>query len=328
MRFITKISLQTIIEYLAITIGAFIMAIGIGVFLVDAKVVPGGVSGLSMAIYYILGERIPVGIIMWVLNVPLFIWGLKELGKSFGIRTFWGFTFNSIFIDLLRGEFIKSLQWNKAEFVIYLMRTDFFFFILLGALLLGIGLGIIFKFKGTTAGSDIIAAIAQKKWHIKPGITIMVTDFFVISIAGIVIHYKQLSYDKPALVLVLYAFLLLFVSSWLIDMVISGFDYAKAAIIVSDKHEKVADKILYELYRGATAIYSKGLYSGQEREIILTVVSRREIHRLKDMVKEVDPDAFVVIYNVYEVIGKGFIERGEFNLEKIKEERKVRTRRS
>jgi uncharacterized membrane-anchored protein YitT (DUF2179 family) len=220
---------KTFVEYMFITIGAVIMSLGVGVFLVDAKVVPGGVTGLSMAVYYMTGDTIPVGVLMWVLNIPLFIWGIVELGKSFGFRTFWGFTVNAFFVDFFRGDIVGSIRLQDSEAVRYLLANDFFFLVLIGAVFLGVGLGIIFKFKGTTAGSDIVAAIARKRWKFKPGMTIIVTDFFVICLAGLAIHVKGLSPGTPVVVLMLYSFLLLLVSSQLIDIIIFGFDYAKSA---------------------------------------------------------------------------------------------------
>ncbi|MFW6276868.1 MAG: YitT family protein, partial [Bacteroidota bacterium] len=235
-----------ITDYIFIAIGAAIMAIGIGVFLVDAKVVPGGASGLSMAIHYLSGNEIPVGMAIWVINVPLYIWGLKELGKSFGWRTFYGFTLNSFFIDFFRGDFpgLGMVRLQDLEAIQDIYKNDFLFLILIGAVLLGIGLGIIFKFKGTTAGSDIVAAIMQKRFGIKPGMAIMFIDFFVVSLAGLIIGLKDLSPERPALSLTFYAFFLLFVSSKIIDVVIDGFDYARMAYIVSDKFEEVAKGIV------------------------------------------------------------------------------------
>ncbi|MDH7606090.1 MAG: YitT family protein, partial [Melioribacter sp.] len=183
-----------IIDYIAIVFGSAIMSIGIGVFLVDARVVPGGVSGLAMAIYYLSGNKISVGILVWLLNVPLFIWGLKELGKKFGMRTFVGFSLNSFFIDLFRGDIpgLQSIQLHKSQAVLDLYKNDFLFMIIIGSVLLGVGLGIIFKFKGTTAGSDIIASILHKRFGIKPGQAIMIIDFFVIALAGFIIDIKNL----------------------------------------------------------------------------------------------------------------------------------------
>lgn len=300
-----------ILDYFFIAVGAAIMALGIGVFLVDAKVVPGGVSGLSMTFYYFTNGAVPVGVMIWLLNIPLYIWGVKELGKQFGIRTFWGFTLNSLFIDLFRGDLpgFDYIKLQNSETIQYLTKNDFFFLVLIGAALLGAGLGIIFKFKGTTAGSDIVAAIMQKKYGIKPGQAIMFTDFFVIALAGFVIDYKGLSGDRTALTLTLYALFLLLISSQLVDMLVDGLDYARMAYIISDKNDAIADAIMNDLSRGATAIKARGLYKNVEREIIFTLVTLKELSSLNEMIKEIDPNAFVIINNVHEVLGNGFRRR-------------------
>jgi len=299
------------IDYCFITLGSAIMALGIGVFLVDARVVPGGVSGLSMAIYYLSNKSLPVGLMMWLLNIPLYLWGLKELGKRFGVRTFYGFTVNSFFIDLFRGDIpgFSFIHLQDSATITDLLENDFLFLILIGAVLLGVGLGIIFKFKGTTAGSDIVAAILQKRHGIKPGQAFMMTDFFVISFAGLVIHFKGLATTRPAMSLTLYAFFLLFISSKIVDVILDGFDYARAAYIISDEYEKIARAIMYKLSRGATAVKAHGLYQQVEREVILTVVTRKEIGLLIEIIEDIDPDAFVIITDVHEVLGKGFRRR-------------------
>ncbi|MEJ5263251.1 MAG: YitT family protein [Ignavibacterium sp.] len=302
---------HVILEYIAITIGAAIMGIGIGVFLVDAQVVPGGVSGLSMAIHYLSGNTIPVGVMIWVLNVPLYLWGIKELGKEFGVRTFYGFTLNSFFIDYFRGEvpFIGGLHLQNTQSIRELQQNDFLFFILLGAAFLGLGLGIIFKFKGTTAGSDIVAAIMQKRFGIKPGMAILIIDFFVILTAGFVIEYKELAVERSAVTLTFYALFLLFVSSRIVDAIIDGFDYARSAYIISDKNEEIAQAIMNDLSRGATAIKARGLYRNIDREVIVTVVTLKELGKLLSIIKKIDPKAFVTIHNVHEVMGEGFRRR-------------------
>jgi uncharacterized membrane-anchored protein YitT (DUF2179 family) len=203
---------------------------------------------------------------------------------------------------------------QDARAVRWLLENDFFFLILIGAIFLGVGLGIIFKFKGTTAGSDIVAAIARKRLRWKPGMTIIITDFFVICVAGLAIHLRGLSPEMPVIVLMLYAFMLLIVSSQLIDVIIFGFDYAKSAFIISDRHDEIAGEIIHALGRGATAIHGRGLYRGVERDIIFTVVSRREIYTLVDTVRRIDPDAFMIINRVHEVLGEGFMPRGEVDL--------------
>jgi uncharacterized membrane-anchored protein YitT (DUF2179 family) len=300
-----------VIDYFFITIGAAIMAIGIGIFLVDARVVPGGVSGLSMAIHYLSNNTIPVGISIWVLNIPLYIWGIKVLGKQFGVRTFYGFTLNSFFIDYFRGDIpgLGGLRLQDTETIKGLFNNDFLFLILVGAALLGMGLGIIFKFKGTTAGSDIVAAIMHKKYGVKPGMAIMITDFCVIVVAGLIIEFKDLSPDRTALTLTLYALFLLFISSRIVDAIIDGFDYARVAYIISDRHKEIGIKIMNEMSRGATALKARGLYRDVDREIIFTIVTLKELTTLQEMIKEIDPDAFIIVHNVHEVLGRGFRRR-------------------
>lgn len=299
-----------VLDYVMIALGAALMAVGIGVFLVDAKVVPGGVSGLAMAVHYLSNGSLSVGMLIWVFNVPLYLWGLKELGKRFGVRTFYGFTLNSIFIDLFRGEFFgMGIRLQDTQTLKDLLQNDFFFLILIGASLLGIGLGIIFKFRGTTAGSDIVAAIMQKKRGIKPGQAIMIIDFFVIAVAGFIIEVKDLADARPALSLTLYAFFLLFVSARIIDVVIDGFDYARQAVIISEKNAEIAEAIMENLSRGCTAFKTRGLYKNIDRDVILTVVTIRELSTLENIIREIDEDAFVILNTVHEVQGKGFRRR-------------------
>ena len=298
-----------IIDYMAITFGAAIMAIGIGVFLVDAKVVPGGVSGLSMSVHYLTG--LPVGLMIWVFNIPLYLWGIKELGKEFGVRTFYGFTLNSFFIDFFRGDIpgFNYIRLQDTNTIRDLQQNDFLFLILIGAALLGFGLGIIFKFKGTTGGSDIVAAIMQKRFGTKPGMAIMITDFFVIVIAGFVIEYKGIAGDRSAIILTFYALFLLFISSRIVDALIDGFDYARSVNIISDKNDEIAQVIMDDMSRGATAIKARGLYRNIDREILTTVVTLKELSKLLSIIKKVDSRAFVTISNVHEVMGEGFRRR-------------------
>jgi uncharacterized membrane-anchored protein YitT (DUF2179 family) len=310
--------LLVVFEYLMITVGAFIMSIGIGVFLIDAHVVPGGVSGLSMTLYYYTEGAIPVGLSMWIFNIPLFIWGIKEIGNSFGWRTFYGFTANAFFTDLVRGEFplFPSFALQKTEAIRYLLHQDFFFLILWGGALLGIGLGIVFKFKGTTAGTDIIAAIFNKKFGIKPGQAIIFADLVVILSAAAILAGKNIPTDQPVATLTMYAFFLLLISSRLVDLVIDGFDYARAVHIISDKQEEIGKAIMNKLSRGATVIRAKGLYRNVERNMLYTVVAPREVTFLYDIIQEIDPGAFVIVGNVHEVMGEGFKRRSELSLQK------------
>ncbi|MFZ2324558.1 MAG: YitT family protein, partial [Ignavibacteriaceae bacterium] len=238
-------------------------------------------------------------------------WGIKELGKEFGIRTFYGFTLNSFFIDFFRGDVpgFSYIRLQDTVTIKNLQQNDFLFLILIGAALIGLGLGIIFKFKGTTGGSDIVAAIMQKRFGVKPGMAIMITDFFVIILAGFIIEYKGIAGDRSAVTLTFYALFLLFVSSRLVDAIIDGFDYARNVNIISDKNDEIASVIMNDLSRGATAIKARGLYRNIDREILTTVVTLKELSKLLSIIKKVDPKAFVTISNVHEVMGEGFRRR-------------------
>lgn len=305
------INKKEVIEYIAIAIGAIIMSLGIGVFLVDAKVVPGGISGIGMALYYLSDGFISVGLSVWVLNIPLYIWGVKVLGKRFGIRTFYGFTINAFFIDFFRGDIpgFNFIRLQDSLTIQDLMVNDFLFLILIGGALLGLGLGIVIKFQGTTGGTDIIAAIIHKKYHLKQGMVILILDVIVVLIAGLAIEYTSQPFDKPTLLLVLYALFLGVVSARIIDIILDGFDYARQAYIVSDKSGEIAKRIMKDLSRGATAIKTRGLYKDVDREMITTIVTLRELGHLTEIIKSIDPYAFVVINNVHEVLGEGFRRR-------------------
>ena len=299
------------IDYLLILIGSFIMALGIGVFLVNAKVVPGGVSGLAIAIHYLSGNKIPVGLMIWVINIPLYIWGIRELGRRFGIRTFIGFTLSSFFIDFLTGMVpgFHHIRLQDSPSIVYMLEHDFVLLVLVGGALLGLGLGIIFKFHGTTGGTDIIAAIIRKHWGIKPGQALLAMDTVVITIAGVILWSRNLTDGRPALILSLYAFVLVFISARIIDVILEGFDYARSAFIISTRTEEIVSVINRDMDRGATALSARGVYTNKQREVIYTVLSKKEIVNLVDRVKTIDPDAFIIVNNVHEVLGEGFRPR-------------------
>ena len=306
-----KFNIKAFRDYAVIAIGSLLLASGISLFMVEAMVIPGGVTGLGVAINYATHGFISIGAAVWLINIPLFIWGYKVLGKQFGIRTFFGFSTTSFFIDLLRGQIpgLSCVRPYEHEAIQNMLANDFFLFILAGAILVGLGLGLVFKFRGTTGGTDILAAIAQKKFGLKPGNVFMFTDFFIISFGGIVIHLTGISPDKPALTLTLYAFILLFGAAKLVNVILEGFDYANSAIIISQKSDEISKEIMDKLSRGATALHGKGLYSNQEREVLYTVITRKEISLLTEIVKEIDPHAFIIINNVHEVLGQGFRPR-------------------
>ncbi|MCI0512854.1 YitT family protein [candidate division KSB1 bacterium] len=283
-----KIKFQTIfIEYLLMALGAMIMSAGLIFFLVPARIAPGGVSGLATVLYHVWG--LPVGLMMLVFNIPLFLLGLKILGKSFGVRTLFAFTVVSLSYDF----FDQVLHFQAAT-------NDPLLAAAFGGIILGVGLGMVFRAKGTTGGSDILGQIIHKYSNISIGMGIMLVDFFVISFAGLIFGQVNLA---------LYGFISLYASSKVIDLVIGGFDYARSLYIITDKQNEIINAVTRDLNRGGTLIRGVGFYTRQERNILFTVVTRKEVSTVRQIVHQIDPQAFVIISNVYEVLGEGFRPR-------------------
>ncbi|WP_143299307.1 YitT family protein, partial [Carboxydothermus pertinax] len=167
---------------------------------------------------------------------------------------------------------------------------------LYGGVLSGVGLGIVFKFKGSTGGTDLAAAIFRRFTKTNVGMTLLLIDGLVVLASGIVFNPEQ----------ALYALISIVVSSWLIDVVQEGLGYARAFFIISDKTDLISDKIINELDRSGTCLKGEGIYTRQEKNVLLAVVNRSEVSRLKEIVSKIDPKAFVIVANVHEVLGEGF----------------------
>jgi uncharacterized membrane-anchored protein YitT (DUF2179 family) len=271
-------------DYVGITLGAIITAVSLNMFLIPNKVAAGGVSGLATVLHYLLG--LPVGMTMLALNIPLFALSVKVLGARFGINTLFGATILSVAIDL------------TAPFMPVLTQ-DLLLSSLYGGILAGIGMGLVFKFKGTTAGTDLLAAILNKLFGVSVGQALLGVDFFVIASAGVAFHSAELS---------LYALISLFVTTQIIDLVQEGPSSAKAFLIMTCQPEDVADAIMDELSRGVTLFQGKGGYTGDVRDMLLCVVSTSEVTLLKELVYRLDTRAFVIVADAHEVLGEGFTQ--------------------
>jgi len=283
-----KQKIKTIVfEYIGLALGSIIMSLGLVLFLIPGRIAPGGVSGIGIVLHYLF--NLPVGLIMLLFNIPLFILGLKILGKQFGPRTL----FSIIFVSLSTDFFDKILHLGAATE--NLLLTSIF-----GGILLGIGLGIVFRFKGTTGGSDIIGQIIHKYSNMTVGTSILFVDFFIISFAGLAFHDVNLA---------LYGFISLYFSSKVLDVILDGFDYARSFYIITEKQDAIIEAITQEMGRGGTEIFGNGFYTRKERNILFTVVTRKEVVTLRQIVQHIDPEAFVIIANVHEVIGEGFRPR-------------------
>lgn len=272
-------------QYLGIALGSVVTAVGLNMFLIPNKVAAGGVSGLATVLHYVVGY--PVGATMLALNIPLFLLSLKVLGTRFGINTLYGAAILSIAID------------GTAPFTPVLTQ-DLLLSSLYGGVLSGIGMGLVFRFRGTTAGTDLAAAIINKLVGISVGQALLFVDFFVILSAGIAFKSPELS---------LYALISLFVTTQLIDLIQEGPSSAKAFIVMTMIPDKVAEAILAEMERGVTYLQGRGAYTGAVRETLLCVVSTSEVTALKDLIYHIDKSAFVIVADVHEVLGEGFSSR-------------------
>lgn len=261
------------------------MAAGFVFFITPHKIVPGGVFGISIVLHYLIGT--PVGVMGLVMNIPLTILGIKILGPRFGVRTVIGFVLSSVFIDLL-----TSLWGNKA-----LVEGDILLSCVFGGVLIGFGLGLIFKSKATSGGSDIIAMIIAKYTRLPVGQLMIYTDSVIVLVGLIAFRDWRIP---------LYSWIVIFITGKVIDVVLQGIDYDKSIFIVSDKFEEIREKILNDLNRGGTFLSGKGMYNGKERTIIFTVVNRRELQLLQAFISKVDPKAFLTVINASEILGEGF----------------------
>jgi uncharacterized membrane-anchored protein YitT (DUF2179 family) len=268
-------------------IGGVIFALGYAVFLIPHKIVPGGVSGIAMIIRFLYGT--PVGIVTILLNIPLFIIALRMLGISFGFKSLGAIIYTNLLIDFfVYSVKIKTPTDNTVLAALY------------GGILLGIGLGLIFRSDASTGGTDIIGQILSRHTNMSVGMWIMIVDFGVITIAGITTRSIELA---------LLGYLALFLSSKVIDLVLEGVDYARAAFVVSTKADKITDEIYEKMKRGVTILEGHSPYSKEERPVIMCVITKKQTPFFKSLVNKIDKDAFVILTDVFEVLGKGFRSR-------------------
>lgn len=285
-------------EYIWIIIGSLITAAAINIFLVPYKIAPGGVTGIATVIYYLSNFRFPVGLIMLVLNIPLFILGMRFIGGKFVVRTLFSTVFLSLSIDFLEpftNSFVDKYL-SKLENVS--TAPDLLLYSIFGGLLMGTGLGLVFKSGATTGGTDLAARILTNfSSAFTMGQVLLFVDACVVVFAAIVFK---------SFILALYAIVTLFISSKIIDALLEGVNFAKALFIISDKPEDIANRIMLELDRGVTALKGKGMYTGSDKEVLFCVVHRAQMPQLKEIVKEVDGKAFIVLADIREVLGEGF----------------------
>lgn len=288
MPFIQKdkpFSKRWFINYSLILIGSFILASGFVLFITPYKIVPGGVYGISIVLHYLFG--LPVGLMALTMDIPLTLLGIRVLGPRFGIKTVVGFLLTALFVDGM--TYFYGDQPLVADEP--LLSSVF------GGVFLGLGLGLIFKSKATSGGTDIIAMIISKYTKLPIGQLLIYVDSVIVLVGLLVFQDWKIP---------LYSLIVIFITGRVIDTVLQGVNYDKTLFIISERHEEIRNKIINDLNRGGTFIPGKGMYNGADRTIIFTVVNRREMAMLQEYIHEIDPKAFVTVINANEILGEGF----------------------
>lgn len=277
--------MKKIKEYILITIGLIFVAAGIEYFLVPNDLAAGGVSGLAIVVNYYF-PSISVGTFMLAANAILFIVAFILIGPSFGAKTIYSSLGLSGIIWIMEKFFpiSKPLTNNLLLELIY------------GILISGIGMGIIFNQNASTGGTDIIAKILNKFFHINIGKALLISDL-VVTLGALVTFGAEKG---------LYALLGVILNGAVIDEVIQGINTVKEVKIISSKNEEIKKFILDELGRGVTIYYARGGFTNEEKEMLVVLLSRREFIRLREFIKDIDERAFITVSNVHEVFGEGF----------------------
>ena len=265
--------------------GSFILAAGFVLFITPYKIVPGGVYGISIVLHYLFNT--PVGMVALAFDIPLTIIGIKVLGPRFGIKTVVGFVLTAVFTDLL--TYLHGYE--------PLIQGDTLLSSVFGGVFIGLGVGLIFKSKATSGGTDIIAMIIAKYTKLPVGQLMILVDSTIVLFGLIVFQDWKIPF---------YSLIVIFITGKVIDLILEGINYDKVLFIISDKTEEIREKIITDLGRGGTLIDAKGMFQKKDKTIIFTVVNRREVAILQEFIHSVDNKAFVTVINANEILGEGF----------------------
>lgn len=273
---------KIIIEMGGTIIGSFVMAIGISLFLLPNQLSTGGVSGIAVVTYYLF--HIPMGTMMLLINVPLFLLSMYKMGKSFFIKSILGTVSLSIFIDIL--DKIEPLTQDRVLASVY------------GGIMLGLGTAILLKVESSTGGSDLISYIAKKyNPTIRTSNVIAIIDIIIVTVN--MIFFREIEIG-------LYSAIAIYLMGKIIDILFEGIYFTKLILIISDKSEEISKEIEEKLERGSTGLYGKGMYTNQEKLVLMCAASRGDVAKIKIIARKIDPISFIIITNSREVVGLGF----------------------
>ncbi len=278
-----------VMDYFLIVLGTTILAIAINMVFDPLEMVTGGVTGLAIVIKFVTESwfqgGIPIYLTNMVINIPLFIIAVVLKGKNFGVRSLFATFYLSFALFYTRG--------------LQPLTSDLLLGSVFGGTLAGIGIGLVFSAFSTTGGTDLAASILQHFMkHVSVAQIMMFLDAIIV-ILGLYIFDPEKT---------MYAIISIYISMNVIDGILEGLHFSKAAFIISDSSERIAKQIMKQLDRGVTGLSAEGKYTKDKKELLLCVVSKREIVQLKELVREIDKNAFVIVADVREVVGEGFVE--------------------
>lgn len=272
------------LEYIFIIIGAFLMAVSTALLLLPNQLSTGGISGISTILYY--SCNYPVGLTMLLINVPLFVIAMVKVNKRLFFKSILGTVLLSVFIDLL--ENLSPITNDRFLACIY------------GGIIMGIGTAIILKAGASTGGTDLLSYVIRAYNNkFKSSRVIIIADTIIIFFN--IIFFREIEIG-------LYSVIAIYLMGKMIDIIFEGIYFTKIMFIISEKYEEISKEIGILVKRGSTGIYSKGMYSGKQNVMLFCVASRKEVAEIKQIIKQIDKNAFIVTTDAIETLGKGFSE--------------------
>lgn len=276
--------LNTFKEAFLLALGCFLIAIALNLFFDPFNIAPGGISGLSIVISSV--TNLSLSFLSLLFNIPLFLIACKILSKKDMIKTLAGVTLLTLCLKLTSS--LSNLT----------VTNDLLLATISGSILLGVGLGIIFRINGTTGGTDLIGLLVNKFLpFISSAVLMGIADFIVVVLAGIISKEIEIA---------LYSALSVYLIVKVTDFIVIGFNYSKSFMIISDNTVEISNAIINNLGRGATLLKATGAYTNNEKNVVLVVISKRQVVTLKKIIKSIDPNAFIIVSDVHEALGEGF----------------------
>lgn len=271
---------RRLLRFLMIFIGSCVAAFALEICLLPNSIIDGGVVGISMMLEHVTGVSLSIFLI--IINIPFIYMGYKQIGKSFAVYTLFGILCLSCWTEVFAPY--DSFFHDKLLAAVF------------GGLILGIGIGIIMRNGGCLDGTEILSIIFSQKLPLSVGEIIMIINIFIFGTAGLLLGWEQ----------ALYSMLTYFVVTKAIDIVISGFNESKACFIITNQREEITEALLKRLGRGITVMEAEGGFSKNQKTVLYVIITKLEISKLKSIVEDIDPNAFVTISDVYEVLGGDF----------------------